>query len=448
MLILNSKSGDTKLGFSHEGEIIGSEDKIPFFNEKKDRKGIVRWGEDNLLPEHLIELYYSSPYHSAIINSKSNYISGSGFEVDDKKLEKEEKEKLWRLVEKPNSKHNLNQIVRKATLDLELFGGYALVITANKLQDNIAKIEYIDISKLRYDVENNKVVFHPEWHKAKKKEEDKKYYDLFDGKLEGKKIFIHQLSNKGSQYYPRPAYESAIKAIATDAEVTNYNYSSIVNGFSGGKLITFLNGEPDIEQQRLMYDQLKEHMTTGNRANNFAINFADGPDSAVQVDDISETEIYDRFVQLNENVQQKIMTSHSVTSPMLFGIKTEGQLGGRNEVVEAYEMFKNTYIIQRQTFIEEGFNYILNLIGLKNRLQLIETEPIKSDYFALTPEIVRENLNRQEIRQMIEERFDIDLQNEETDFEDPNDKQEEVEENQKEQEGNMKDNPRFKEENE
>ncbi len=28
---------------------------------------------------------------------------------------------------------------------------------------------------------------------------------------------------------------------------------------------------------------------------------------------------------------------------MLFGVKTEGQLGGRQELVEAYELFKATY---------------------------------------------------------------------------------------------------------
>ncbi len=37
---------------------------------------------------------------------------------------------------------------------------------------------------------------------------------------------------------------------------------------------------------------------------------------------------------------------------MLFGVKTEGQLGGRQELVEAYELFKATYVNDRVRKVE------------------------------------------------------------------------------------------------
>ncbi len=38
---------------------------------------------------------------------------------------------------------------------------------------------------------------------------------------------------------------------------------------------------------------------------------------------------------MNKAIQSEIFISHRVVNPMLFGVKTEGQLGGRQELVEA-----------------------------------------------------------------------------------------------------------------
>jgi hypothetical protein len=65
------------------------------------------------------------------------------------------------------------------------------------------------------------------------------------------------------------------------------------------------------------------------------------------------------FMQLNEQVQQEILMSHRVTSPMLFGIKTEGQLGGRNELIEAYEAFQTSYVEPRQAQLDRCLNFYI-----------------------------------------------------------------------------------------
>ncbi len=41
-----------------------------------------------------------------------------------------------------------------------------------------------------------------------------------------------------------------------------------------------------------------------------------------------------QFDMLNKQIQEEIFVAHNVTSPMLFGIRTEGQLGGRKELSE------------------------------------------------------------------------------------------------------------------
>jgi hypothetical protein len=60
---------------------------------------------------------------------------------------------------------------------------------------------------------------------------------------------------------------------------------------------------------------------------------------------------------------------------MLFGVKTEGQLGGRAEMVESYEIFKATYIEDRVQRIERSVNYLASFNGVTG-LKLQPTEPI------------------------------------------------------------------------
>jgi hypothetical protein len=80
---------------------------------------------------------------------------------------------------------------------------------------------------------------------------------------------------------------------------------------------------------------------------------------------------------------------------MLFGVKTEGQLGGRQELVEAYELFKATYVNDRVRKVERMINYLGSFNGVEG-MELIPVEPITEQLSenamiqAMTPTELRE----------------------------------------------------------
>jgi hypothetical protein len=59
-------------------------------------------------------------------------------------------------------------------------------------------------------------------------------------------------------------------------------------------------------------------------------------------------------------VSQKILTAHRITSPLLLGIKTAGQLGAKQEMVDAYLLLTNTVLKPYQRSIIDCFTYLLN----------------------------------------------------------------------------------------
>jgi DNA-binding MarR family transcriptional regulator len=377
-----------------------SEKKLPQFTEKKDSsKSWIKWGDDNNYPAYLLSLLDTSAYQGAIIQNKSKYVSGQGFTINTEGLNIEQVAILQHLVENANESESLNDILQKVAFDLEYIGGFAIEVIFTNQSKKIAELQYIDIATLRKDCFDDKIIYYSEdW--AKPTQDDKTNFqilDLFDeNNLTGKKIFYYMEPRKGAKYYPKPSYFSGIKSIATDAEITNYDYNNVVSQFVGGTLVNFANGEPTEEAKKEIKQAFEKKYTGTDNAGKVMFSFSNGKDTAPTVIQLNGNDLDKRFDLLDKKTQQKIFVAHGVTSPMLFGIKTEGQLGGRTEIREQSELFQNTYICDKQRNIEEVFNYLLSFNGFNKRLSIIKAEPISA---ALSENIIAPTMTTTEIRE-------------------------------------------------
>jgi hypothetical protein len=81
-----------------------------------------------------------------------------------------------------------------------------------------------------------------------------------------------------------------------------------------------------------------------NNAGNLMYIDVDSPENAPKVEPIPQNGADGYYTTINDMVTQKILTAHRITSPMILGIKTAGQLGGRDEVTDAYLLLVNTVI--------------------------------------------------------------------------------------------------------
>jgi hypothetical protein len=83
---------------------------------------------------------------------------------------------------------------------------------------------------------------------------------------------------------------------------------------------------------------------------------------------------------------------------MLFGIKTEGQLGGRSEIRDAYQIFQNTYVNERQQEHEQTFTKLMNLAGIEGEFKIVPVEPLS---FEFSEAVMSANMTRDEIREKL-----------------------------------------------
>ena len=127
--------------------------------------------------------------------------------------------------------------------------------------------------------------------------------------------------------------------------------------------------------------------------------FNKSKDNSAEILPLSSTMLTkEDFTNVNNLIQQEIFACHQVTSPSLFGIKTEGQLGGSTEIRDAYKIFANTYVNERQQAIEEVFNQLFDYVGIKGDYELIPVEPLS---FEFSEGVMAANMTREEIREKL-----------------------------------------------
>lgn len=369
------------------------ESKLPEY-KVMNGKPWVFYGEKNNYPTYLLEMYQRSAKHNAIINGKVNYITGKGWTYDPKELTGELLNDLKKLLDNPNPYDDLNDILYKVSLDFEIFNGFALEIIWN-LQGKISQIAHVNFGNLRVSEKQDKFYFAQEWKEYGDPEGLVEYMPFNPDKKLGKQLFYYSSYAPSVKYYPIPEYLGAMAYIETDARIANYHVNNLRNGFLGGYMFSFNNGLPTDEEQR----EIKRHLVNqmkGDDGERIVVAFNDNKENGLEITPLQANDLDKQFDILNSTIQQEIFVAHRVTSPMLFGIRTSGQLGGRSELIESYELFKSVYVEDRVRKIEKIFNYILDFNGV-GVLEITPTDPIKDQ---LSEQTLTTIASRAELREL------------------------------------------------
>jgi hypothetical protein len=376
---------------------LGIEHKVPVMLENKAGKYIT-YGAFNEYPYYLLDNYRRSSKHNAIVNGKVNYIVGGGWQPGEK-MTVEQQARYAKFFDGLSEHDDLNDITEKLVLDLELFNGFAVAVTWNKM-GTIAKMEHIPFEKIRVD-KDERMFQVADWYddamiQLYPKIGDVEKIPAFDADNRiGKQLFYYRVYAAGVKSYPLPEYMGGLAWIEADVQVANFHNNNLRNNFWGGYLINFNNGIPTPEEQGDIERQIKRKFSGTDNAGRFVVTFNDDVSKAPTLEPLTPSDMDKQFEILNKAIQSEIFISHRVVNPMLFGVKTEGQLGGRQELVEAYELFKATYINDRVRKVERMINYLGSFNGVEG-MELIPVEPITERLSEaalltiMTPEELRE----------------------------------------------------------
>ena len=358
---------------------VDKKENTPTFSESRAKW--INYGEDNLYPNYLIDLMNKSSKHNSLIRKKVNMIAGNGFK---------DNPALSNFIENLNGEEDLNDISFKLAYDLTTYGGFSFSITWDNERKGIARINFVDHSKVRlakmltssedepikgmYKMQKDGVNFYStssDWSKCKKDPHKPVLWQGFSDtyKSEANQLISVNEYRAGVDYYTYPDYISSVDWIELDNEIANFHLSSVHNGFTPSMIISFRGGIPTEEAQREIKKKLKKQYGGSDHASEVFVTFSKDVNTSPEFIPVNLNASDERFIQLEEQIQQNIIIAHGAT-PIVAGVAVSGKLGSSEEVIENEEMFQRNVIDSKQTLIERHINKMLKVSGITESLEL------------------------------------------------------------------------------
>jgi hypothetical protein len=340
------------------------------YEERPSNDGYVQYGDDNLFPQYLIDLYKSSATHNALCTSIAYMIFGDGVQADT--LEARLKIEEWGLQDE----------VRKACLDLKIQGGFALEVVYSIDRTTISKVRHCPFENIRSgevdeDEKVNYYYYSKDWNNKQIEPELVCGFNPEKAVEHPVQILYVKPFSPGSYYYPKPDYIGSIDYIELDKEIGKYHINNIKNGLAPSFSIHFKNGVPSQEERFKIRNDIERQLAGATNAGKFIVTYSDSPERKPDFEPFPLSDADKQYQFLSSEVSDKIMVGHRVVSSAMFGVKTAGQLGNTQELEIASELFDKQVVKPYQRVVKDALESVFNAAGTPTVVSVEEVPPME-----------------------------------------------------------------------
>jgi hypothetical protein len=380
----------------------------PKIQEVRGRDYIEYSDEDglwkNLYPNFLIDLYYSSSTHSAIINSTAEMIAGEDIVVDEDDTNLDSFVKLKKFLRSANSNETLHQVIKKVAFDFKLQGAYALHVVYNRARTEIVELFHVPVERVRAGRPNEfgKVDTYyicADWSNVRSNKPYPVAAFNTNDRTAGSQLIYTGSYSPNMDIYFTPDYIAANNWALIDAKVSEFHLNNINNSFSGSYMFSFNNGIPSEEERNQIERDITNKFTSSSNAGKFLMSFSDDKTRSPEIHPLNTADLSDQYLTLQTLLVQNILTGHRVTSKTLLGIDSgNGFSSNADELLNAANFYQNTVIRPFQLNILDTLQKIfaVNLIDLP--VSFIQLKPITIQFDS---ETIREVMTTDEIRESL-----------------------------------------------
>ena len=318
--------------------------------EKENRSGWIDYGNNNLYPQHLLNLFHNSPIHNALVNSISYMIEGQGTGTI------------------------LDNALQGIAFDLKLQGAFVAEVIWSMDFTRVVQINHLPFEncRLAYDKEEDDITgifYSKDWANTRSKRGKPEFIPAFNPSIAQEQprqvIYAHGMS-AGSVYYPKPDYYGALNYVELSYQMGLYHVNNILNGLFPSFIINFLNGIPQKEERESIRREWETRLSGASNAGKFLMTFNEDPARAPQIEAFPLSDADKQYQFLSEETAKQIMVGHRVVSPLIHGIRdTTGFGSNKDEMLVGLEIFNNQVIKPYQRIIERVFTPILGEINIE-----------------------------------------------------------------------------------
>ena len=334
----------------------------------------VEYGADNNYYQFLIDRYSNSATNNAVINNICRLIFGQGLTATDSAMKPNEWAQLLSILKEDD--------LRRIIFDLYALGQCALQIHYDKGHKAITRAFHTPIQLLRPEKCNQYgdivgYFYSDNWSDPKKYVP--KRFDAFGTSKKEVEILYLAPYSAGMKYFSNVDYQGGIDYALLEEKIAEYLINEVSNSFAPTTIVNFNNGTPTDE----MKDEISASVIgklTGSKGKKVVISFNENENTKTTVDTIPLQDAADHYSYLSDESTFKILRSHNVTTPLLFGVSVAtGFSSNADEMKTGALLFENMVIKPKQQMIVEMVKKILSFNGVSLNLRFKTLNPLQGD---------------------------------------------------------------------
>ena len=386
-------------------KVGGANLTLPYVNGRNQTNGYIPFGQDNLFPELLNQIFYSSPLHGSIVGYKVNAAVGGGFNIVADRLTPQDKLELYTLERKLNIKKVVPAVTQQLILHNRV---YFKLCFDEKMK--LTKIVNLSPEKLRVNLDRKRYYICDDWSSRIGVQEIKRYTPTC---RDYEQLFVYEVDSIGQDYYSLPSYTSALNFAFLSGELSYFAKSNIQNSVFPSFAMMFPK-RPQSEEEKNMIRNTIDRLKGAANAGKAVAFFANSQDQLPKIESLPTNGNDKLFQEASQLNTEQICFSHTI-DPILMGIRTTGSLGNGSDIKQAYVIFEKNVVMPLREMVADIFNELLFIAKIDadftiNNYQIIneaivelEGDPSKTNdaLNTLNPTIaakVLENMSKNEIR--------------------------------------------------
>lgn len=332
---------------------------IPRVDRYYTQNGIVRFGEDNLYPQLLDQMFYTSPLHGAIIKFTVNAVFGLGFEWDVQPTSGKDKVELIQFERSVK----LNKMIKELTSNYLI---HRRMIVKVCKKGNKITFERIEPAKVRNNVYGKKYAVSSDWSRGMFEVTEYPKYTPTCG--DGEYILEYADCTPGQDIYPIPSYNSILNWCYLDGEISSLQKAAIQNSAFPSIIVRNPKEFSTPEEVETFKAGLNSSKGTEN-AGKIMVLSGNSMDMVPEINQLTASTTDKQFEITSKEIKDQICFAHSI-NPAIMGIKVAGSLGNSEELKMSYAIFEKNVINELRQTITDLVNELIFIYGISNTINI------------------------------------------------------------------------------
>ena len=356
-------------------KVGGANLSLPYVNGRYTTAGWIPFGQDNMYPELLNQMVFSSPLHGAIVDYKTNAVIGGGFDI---KVEGATPKDLLELYTF-EKKVNIKKIARAVTEQLIVHNRvYFRLIFDEKMK--LKRVHNVSPEKVRRGRQENQYFICEDWSARINVQDIKRHHPSCTDR---EQLFVYEVETLGQDWYPLPKYSSALNFAFLSGELSYFAKSNIQNSIFPSFAIMFPK-RPQSEEEKNVLRNTIDKLKGSQNAGKTAAFFANSQDQLPKIESIPTNSNDKLFQEASGLNTEQICFAHTI-DPILMGVRTTGSLGSGSDIKQAYVIFEKNVVMPLREQVQDIFNEILHIAKLGfadfsiNNFQIINESIVERD---------------------------------------------------------------------